>query len=147
MSLVPHNPVRRFLKYNLVGALGVTVRLAVMALLLEWGGLGYLTATALAVEAAMLHNFGWHLHWTWRERCFGITWKSVLRKLMRFQLSNAAVALIVSLLAMRVLVGELGMHYLPANVIATAAGGIINFLVADSIIFQAVTSSSLRARS
>lgn len=147
MSVTPCNPVRRFLKYNLVGALGVTVRLTVVAVLLEWGGLGYLTATALGVEAAMLHNFGWHLHWTWRERCLGITWKGAMLRLMRFQVSNAAVALVVSLVAMRLLVGELGMHYLPANLIATVAGGIINFLVANYIIFQAETPSSLEARS
>ena len=30
--------------------------------------ISYLTATALAVELAVLNNFVWHQLWTWRDR-------------------------------------------------------------------------------
>lgn len=127
---------QKFLKYNVVGVLGVALRLAVLALLHEVGGLGYLGATALAVEAAMLHNFCWHRHWTWRERCAGITWRQTALRLLHFQASNGAVAMAANLLAMRVLVGELGLHYLPASLVANAAGGIVNFTIAECLIFR-----------
>jgi hypothetical protein len=110
------------------------------------------SATALAVEAGMLHNFSWHLHWTWRERCAGITWQETLLRLLKYQASNGAVAMAVNLLAVRVLVGGLGLHYLVANLFATAAAGIINFAIAEFLIFrcpwiEAAAPASSRASS
>ncbi len=46
----------RFLKFNGVGVIGFVVQIAVLAVLLH-RGFGYLTATGLAVEAAVLHNY------------------------------------------------------------------------------------------
>ncbi|MGA2325919.1 MAG: GtrA family protein [Bryobacteraceae bacterium] len=130
------HPITRFLKYNAVGVLGTTLRTSTLALLHEVVGLGYVSATALAVEAGMLHNFSWHLHWTWRERCAGITWQETLLRLLKYQASNGAVAMAVNLLAVRVLVGGLGLHYLVANLFATAAAGIVNFAIAEFLIFR-----------
>jgi putative flippase GtrA len=138
--------MRHFLKYNVVGLLGNTLKLTLLALLHELGGLGYLAATALAVEAAMLHNFLWHLGWTWRERCVGNTLRERMARLAWFQLSNGGVALVMNLLVMRVLVGETGMHYLPANLIATAVAGIINFVIADLVIFRDASARTLGHR-
>jgi len=45
----------RWLKFNAVGAGGVAVQLAFLALLVRLG-VHYLLATALAVEAAVLQN-------------------------------------------------------------------------------------------
>ena len=58
----------RWLAFNGVGALGVIVQLAVLALLVHGASVHYLVATAIAVEAAVLHNFAWHQRWTWRDR-------------------------------------------------------------------------------
>ena len=57
----------RFWRFNAVGVLGFAVQLAVLALLVH-GGVHYLAATAIAVEAAILHNFLWHERWTWADR-------------------------------------------------------------------------------
>ena len=136
MSLTPNTTLRRLAKYNAVGALGMGFRFAVLVLLRELGGLGYLASTALAIEAAMLHNFSWHRWWTWRERCAGIPWRATALRLLQFQLSNGAVAMVTNLLVVRLLVGETGMHYLPANILATAASGAVNFLVSEHLIFR-----------
>ena len=58
----------RWLKFNLVGGIGIGVRLAALALLVGLLKMNYLWATALAVEAAVLHNFVWHERYTWRDR-------------------------------------------------------------------------------
>ena len=50
----------RWAKFNAVGAAGVAVQLGLLALLESVLRLQYLVATALAVEAAVLHNFAWH---------------------------------------------------------------------------------------
>ena len=44
----------RWLKFNLVGGLGIVVQLVALALLRRW--MHYLAATALAVELALLHT-------------------------------------------------------------------------------------------
>ncbi|MGA2416791.1 MAG: GtrA family protein [Candidatus Sulfotelmatobacter sp.] len=57
----------RFLKFSLVGALGIAVQFGVLALLTAIQ-INYLLATGLAVECAVLHNFLWHQRFTWSDR-------------------------------------------------------------------------------
>ena len=47
----------RWLKFNLVGAIGIGVQLGALGALTAVMHMPYLIATALAVEAAVLHNF------------------------------------------------------------------------------------------
>ena len=58
----------RWLKFNLVGGFGIVVQLAALLGLKSGLHLGYLPATALAVEAAVIHNFFWHERYTWADR-------------------------------------------------------------------------------
>ena len=51
--------------------------------------LHYLVATAIAVEAAVLHNFCWHQRWTWRDRR-AASRTTAVRRLGRFHLLNGA---------------------------------------------------------
>jgi putative flippase GtrA len=69
------NPVRRsratatrWMKFNFVGAIGIVVQFAVLFLLKSVMHLDYLFATALAVEASVVHNFVWHERFTWKDR-------------------------------------------------------------------------------
>lgn len=123
----------RWLKFNFVGALGIGVQLAALAALTALG-LGYLAATALAVEAALLHNFLWHERMTWRDRATPLL-RPVLGRLLRFQLANGLISLIGNLLLMRLLVGVFHLPLLPANLAAIACCGVLNFLVSDRLVF------------
>src|SRR5260370_38291256 len=58
----------RWLKFNAMGAMGIVVQFASFGLLFSLVQLNYIAATALAVEAAVLHNFVWHERFTWKER-------------------------------------------------------------------------------
>src|SRR5437870_891334 len=58
----------RFAKFAAVGAGGIIVQVITLAILLRAAPAHYLLATALAVEAAILHNFAWHMRWTWADR-------------------------------------------------------------------------------
>ncbi len=126
---------RRFVRFNAVGATGIGVQLAVLALLKSGFGLHYLWATALAVEAAVLNNYFWHVKWTWRERAVRPAVAGHAVRMLKFHLGNGAVSLVVNLLLMRWLAGSLGMNYLAANVLAIAAGGVANFLISDRLVF------------
>jgi putative flippase GtrA len=127
----------RFLRFNAVGVIGIGVQLLVLALLKSVFGLHYLWATALAVEAAVLHNFCWHVKWTWRDRTQDAGSASLLNNLWKFHLGNGTVSLLVNLVLMRLLVGSFGFDYLAANVAAIAAGGVANYLVSDRLVFLA----------
>jgi putative flippase GtrA len=124
---------RRLARFAVVGALGIVVQVATLALLVRLGS-QYLVATALAVEAAVLHNFAWHHRYTWRDRG-SMGAKQIGVRMARFHLSNGLISIAGSLLLMRWLVGELGMGVIVANLVTIAACSLANFLASDRWVF------------
>ncbi|MBI1791581.1 MAG: GtrA family protein [Acidobacteria bacterium] len=112
--------------------LGIGVQLGVLELLRGVLDVNYLVATALAVEAAVLHNFIWHERWTWR----GQPRQGRAGRLVRFHVSNGIVSIGGNLILMRALAGWLGIHYLLANGITIAILSVVNFLMADRLVFR-----------
>jgi len=75
----------RWVKFNLVGAVGIVVQFAALFFLKSVMHCNYLAATALAVEAAVVHNFAWHERYTWAERVAnpsGAKARNLLRRVM-----------------------------------------------------------------
>ena len=56
----------RFLRFCLVGAVGVVVDMGVLALLAHFAALPLVLAKAGACEAAIVNNFIWNDRWTFR---------------------------------------------------------------------------------
>jgi putative flippase GtrA len=65
---MPPSTLVRWCRFNVVGGIGIVVQFAALFLLKSVLHLNYLAATAIAVEAAVVHNFVWHDRFTWRER-------------------------------------------------------------------------------
>ncbi|HWN99755.1 MAG TPA: GtrA family protein [Blastocatellia bacterium] len=122
---------QRFAKFSAVGAGGVAVQTLTLALLLRVGGLHYLVATALAVEASVLHNFFWHRKWTWRDRPQP-RWGLML---LRFNLTNGAMSIIANLILMFVFAGLMKLNPNAANLLAIAICSLINFTLSDRVVF------------
>ena len=133
------NPIERsilrWLKFNLVGGIGIGVQLVALAFLRSMLRLDYLIATALAVETAVIHNFLWHERFTWADRRVERIAESILR-LTKFNVSNGLVSLVGNLVIMLALVGGLGMNYVVANLIAVAVCSTVNFLLSDRFVFD-----------
>ncbi len=127
---------RRWIMFNGVGLLGLVVQLATLALLVHGLGWHYLIATAVAVEAAVLHNFVWHQRVTWRARPAAGT-ATVLGRLARFHLLNGSVSLAGNLIFMALLTGGLGMHPVAANLVAVLACSLVNFFASEVLVFRA----------
>jgi putative flippase GtrA len=123
----------RWLKFNVVGAGGVGVQLASLALLVEGAGLAVLPATLVATELAVLHNFAWHAAWTWADRPAPAGGTGV--RLVRFHLANGVVSVAGNLAVMALLAGGLGVPYLAANVAAITACAVVNFLLGERVVF------------
>ena len=71
--------IARWGKFNLVGAVGMAVQLGALALINRLAPGHYMVATAAAIEITLLHNFVWHLHYTWRDRFPTLKTKNVFR--------------------------------------------------------------------
>ncbi len=124
----------RWLKFNAIGIVGVGVQLLFLHLLVR-ANVAYLAATALAVEAAVLHNFAWHQRYTWADRPTDDL-PAVIGRLIRFHLSNGTVSIVGNILVMRWLVGGLHVPLLPANVGAILVCSLINFVLGDRFVFR-----------
>jgi putative flippase GtrA len=127
--------LRRLMVFNVVGAFGFAVQLAALALLVSGLKCGYLAATALAVEAAVIHNFFWHEHWTWADRP-DPGWTHSLRRFIHFNLTNGAISIVGNLICMRVFMGTLPVNYLEANIMAIAVCAVFNFIASDRLVFR-----------
>jgi putative flippase GtrA len=121
----------RWLKFNVVGAIGIGVQLAVLTTLKAGLRLNYLLATALAVEAAVLHNYLWHERFTWADRT-GNSWL----RFVKFNLSTGLFSIVGNLVLMRLLVGYGEMNYVVANLLTIATCSLVNFLASDRFVFQ-----------
>lgn len=122
----------RWLRFNLVGAMGMAVQLSALAVLSRCDGGHYLFASAAAVELALLHNFALHLRVTWPDRRVG---SAVLGQLVRFHLANGAVSLLGNLGLMRLLVGNAHLPILAANSFAVLCCSVVNFCLGHNWAF------------
>jgi putative flippase GtrA len=114
----------RWCRFNAVGAVGMVFQLGVLAVLNRASRGRYMVATAVAIELTLLHNFVWHLRYTWRDRRGGGT---IYGRLVRFHLSNGLVSMAGNLLLMRALVQEGRLPLLAANGIAILVCSLVNF--------------------
>jgi putative flippase GtrA len=126
--------ITRWLKFNAAGILGVGVQLALLHSLTRFAQLGYLVATAFAVETALIHNFLWHERYTWRIRTAQAP-RAALRRFVHFNVTNGVVSLVGNLLLMKLLVDHANLPVVVANLIAIAACSTFNFAIAEIFVF------------
>ena len=128
------NTFVRWGKFNVVGAMGMVVQLGSLAVLARLAKGHYLYASAAAVELAVLHNFVWHVRYTWRDRRES---SALLSRLIRFHLSNGLVSMLGNLVLMRVLVHGAHVPLLVSNCISIACCSVVNFCLGNNWAFAA----------
>lgn len=131
--------LHRWAKFNAVGALGFCVQLSVLYVFISAFKISSLVATALAVEAAVLHNFAWHHFLTWKDRRSG-KWHDSLLRLLTFNATNGSVSLAGNLLFTWLIVSRQRISLLGANTLAIAVCSLINFVLSDKVVFRIATS-------
>ena len=129
-------PMIHFIRFNMVGALGFALQSGALFVLTHGPyPFGYLTATAAAVELAILNNFIWHQLWTWDDRPSANS-AETLRRLAKFNLTNGLVSLVGNLILMSLLVGRFGLPVAVAYLVSIATCSICNFFLADRVAFM-----------
>ena len=125
-----------WIKFNVVGLLGFALQSAVLFVLTRSAfSMGYLVATAVAVELAVLNNFVWHQRWTWNDRP-SRTKRETLRRLAKFNVTAGLVSIAGNLIFMSILVGRFRLPINGANAITVGACSLISFFLADRIAFD-----------
>lgn len=125
----------RWTAFNLVGAAGIAVQLAALAGLVHLFHLPVLLATALAVEAAVLHNFAWHTRWTWKDRPASSV-SDLGMRLARFHVLNGAVSMIGNLVLVSLLTRTLRLDPVLASAAAIVCCAIVNFVASEALVFR-----------
>lgn len=116
---------KRFLKFCIVGGLGVLVNMGILYLLTENFGLTYKLSSLFAIQTAIISNFVFNNLWTFKK---STNESSCLVKFFKFE----GVSVVGALINWGVLVGltELaGVHYLVSNLIGILVGTLWNYLV------------------
>lgn len=116
-----------------IGAMGFVVQMATLVGLTTVFHWPYLPAIAVAVEAAIIHNFWWHERWTWRDRS---TAAGTVQRLRRFHIGAGCISIAGNLAGTAFLVEYLHIGPLAANTAAVVATSLWNFVVADRWVFH-----------
>lgn len=110
----------RFVRFGIVGSLGVVVNSAMLFLAHGVIGLPLLLASGLAVEVAIFHNYLWNERWTFRATSFSLS------RLGKFNLTSLG-GVLITLSVLYLLVEYWQFHYLLANLFGIALATIWNF--------------------
>jgi putative flippase GtrA len=117
----PHNWVQ-LIKFCTVGGSGYVVNLCVFAVFVELLDTHHLIAATAAFTVAVLNNFWWNRHWTFRARRAHAGFQAA----RFFMVSIAAFLLAAAIL--EVLVSVVGVQKLPAQAVSIIAATPLNFI-------------------
>ena len=135
LASVRASSLRSWWRFNLVGVLGFVLQTsAIWMLTRTMPRLGYLAATAMAVELAVLNNFVWHQRWTWKHRPTPSR-RETLRRLAKFNVTTGLVSISGNLILMSLLVGRFGLPVIGANLVTVLACSVLSFMLADRFAF------------
>jgi putative flippase GtrA len=133
-SVTGEDPVRTAVsRFVLVAAGGFIVQMTVLSLL-AGRAVALPLAVAIAVEAAILHNFFWHERWTFAGRRFGRDGR--LQRWWQFNAAAAVTSVTGNILITGGLLAWMPMPPTAANAIAVVTIGALNFLLADRWAFR-----------
>ena len=119
---------RSFARFNVVGLAGAGVQLTAMTALVHASGLDYRLATAGALAITLVHNFLWHLRWTWRDH--GLNGFAAVRGFVVFVWGNGMVSILGASVLMPLLVGRAGLPPVLSTVVCIATCGPVKFWLA-----------------
>ncbi len=115
----------RFLKFAVVGIVGVVVNTVALYLLTTFvfGERLYLAAAAISLELSILNNFYLNEYWTFRDKAAA----GVSQRLVKFHGSRLLGAA-TTLLVLYFLTDLLHIYYLLSNLVGVGAGTLVNYL-------------------
>lgn len=117
----------KFLKFSIVGLVGVGVNEGMIFLLTEHLKIYYAISGIISFEIALLNNFFLNDLWTFKNDKVST---SRLIRLLKFHISRI-LSFIVTVSMLILLTEFLNLHYLLSNLIAIGLGTLINYITSD----------------
>ena len=122
----------RWARFNLVGLMGFLVQTAVLTMLVRWAGVPTTVAVALAVLAAVSHNFFWHERVTWPD----LPREGRVRRWLSFHLSTGVISVLSNVGVTTAIVTATGLPVVASNAVAVAVLSLANFWISDRLVFR-----------
>ena len=123
----------RWLRFNIVGALGFVLQTATLSALVVWTGLDTSVAVTVAVFLTASHNFLWHERYTWP----GLPREQRWKRWASFQLSTGVLSVVSNVVVTAGVMAATGLPVVAANVVAVLVVSVVNFWVSDRVVFRA----------
>lgn len=142
-KLNPDAPLQKFVRFGLVGASGAVVNLVVLSALIHLTGTNALLAAAIAIETSIISNFTLNHRYTFRGygpykiKTRRESTLTLGRKLITYNVGVLAGAAL-SFVTFAFLYQLVGMHYIPADIIAIGAGMTWNYWVSTRYVWRAI---------
>lgn len=142
-KLNPDAPIQKFVRFGLVGASGAVVNIGVLSALIHLTDIEPLLAAAIAIEVSIISNFTLNHRYTFKGYGFYSvkqtreSLRSLARKLATYNI-GVLIGAAVSFLTFALLYQVVGMHYLPADILAIGAGMIWNYWVSTRYVWRAI---------
>jgi len=135
----PLSAGKQFMRFNVVGAIGIVVQLATLTLLTRGFGLDYLWATGSAASITVLHNFAWHERFTFCDRMHHRAARSasaILARFVKFNLLTGSVSIGGNVFLMHWFRGHARLPLVAANLLVIAICGVFNYVANDQFVFR-----------
>ena len=133
--------IKRFIKFGLVGALGMFVNNFVLWLFHDLLAVMLFIASPIAIAVAIFNNYFFNSYFTWKKnikkRKFTFT-----QGLWRYYLT-ASVSGALNYFTLILLTAFTSMHYILANIVGILAGMLINFIFSEKWVFSEMTSENI----
>lgn len=125
-----------FLRFTLGGGVGVLVAFAVLYLLTEFADIWYVASSICAGIVCFILNFYIHKFWTFKS-----TGKKGTRGQMVMYGCLNVVSATCNPILLWILVENMHLHYMTAQVVNTASLGMISFILTRKIFSQSAVGS------
>ena len=120
-------PIKRFLRFGVVGFSGVFVALGIFYVLREMLGLALTRSAILSSEVAIINNFLWNDLWTFGDIASQQRgWRKRIKRLLKFNIVCLS-GLVLNVLLVNLLFNVLGVNEYIAKLLAIAAVTLWNF--------------------
>lgn len=123
----------RWVRFIVSGACAAAIGLVTLHILVEWFGMWYVLASALAFFFVLITNFFIQRHWTFKSSMFGAR-----RQFMLFVVLSG-LNLVGNSVGMYVLVEYVALHQLVAQAVLMVALAVVNYSVYGRYVFTATS--------
>ena len=110
----------RFLRFAVVGGSGVLVNMVILWLLHDKLGLGLTRSSLVATSLAILNNFLWNNHWTFKATSIQS------RRLAQF-IGISLIGMVITAVILNILYNVFSVHYVQANLAGIMVATAWNF--------------------